>query len=296
MTRSALDPTIARFVAQPRRIGARLMLVCFALLLVVLVLMLGLLFTDSWGRAGQRLDLVMEAYIVLQALLLAAALHAQLGAAAGPVAPLWQLWRQPALRDLPELPPLPRWKLALCYALPLLAAAGLLTMMAQTSARLERAWVPVQERYELEAMQGAGLAAPLIQLDCAAVPIPTTTESRCFILAPKAARPDPERFLRAWVDDMRSWVDWSGPEPVRREAPPLRLKLWQGGGFAGADQRVDLRVSRGDGPEEIPVDHRLLFVTRVGEQTGTVPAASEALTNWLGQQVFHTLLVVTPEE
>lgn len=298
MSGPALEPVAPHFVARPRRAGVRVLKVCIALLMVLAGLLLGTLFLEP-GRVGGPpafLEELMVALGTLNFLVLAAALHAQLGAQAGRVPSLWQLWRNPALRDLPELPPLPRWKLALCYGVPLLAMAGLFGLQSQISARMNDVGAAVQDEAQLEPRAVRLPGFPMIQLDCAAVPLLTTAQSRCFILSPRAAQPDPQRFLDAWTDHMRAWVDWSGPEPVWREALPLTLKVWQGGGFAGADQRVALRVRRGNEPQEVPVNHRLLFLSRTAQRTGSVPPASRALADWLGRQVFQTLLVMTPED
>ncbi|WP_278913367.1 hypothetical protein [Deinococcus wulumuqiensis] len=287
---------------RPRAAPFRVMTVLLSAVLGgYLLLLLSTFLSDDLGAV----DWIVVPLLLLP-LLLGARAYAysggpqELGAVAAPL----QLWRDPRTRTLPELPPLPRWKVALHFLVPLLVSAGLLIwMLPDVQRRGQFSDDLFWRRAAVEDMERTAANVGFIRVGCQDFPVPTRPESLCFIAPPDRA-PSPRQplaqALPQWVGENLSWIEIdfkhpdSDPNPVRHDvaAPPLAFR--RGGGVVGVSTQLDLPVTAEAGKAPVLGAFQLDGLERTGPPSGTVPATFAAQERWLRAQVFGAYFVVTP--
>lgn len=291
---------------RPRPGGLRML----GIVQIVFLVLLGLAVVAGqvWSREAALLDrlltllpLIGLGFLLLVALSIGAQLHAYLGAPRGfgiVPTPL-QMWRNKALSQLPRLPSLPRWKVALCYGVPLLVAGALALFVSRdlggNSARMNA-------RFNTRSMQSSAFGLGFIRVSCGAFLIPgKTAESLCFVLpgARNTIRKNLSfpQALTEWTFQEGKWVEMGRRFEDTRVHEPGRvtLALREGGGVAGGSQVVTLRVYGSRlASDQVPRPFRLDYLTRTSGKEGAVPPDLARQAVWLWDQPFHAYFVVTP--
>ncbi|MFC6802195.1 hypothetical protein ACFQDE_11090 [Deinococcus caeni] len=193
-----------------------------------------------------------------------------------------QLWRHPELRTLPALPPLPLWRTALLYAVPVALIGGMFAWGSRDlGAQVARSTTNGQ--WTSAARLG------FTRVSCRDFPAGSVQpDSLCLV----AWQDFPQG--RSFADTVRAWVQGErltftdAGQPI--EAPALNLPFRQADGVTGGQWTVPLRRVAED-------DVRPFTVTAVSRrdpapESGAAPAPE--LASWLRGQVFHSVLTVTP--
>lgn len=270
---------------RPRPGPMRLTLVLQGVFLLGMLTGLAVLMVSSpLSRLSDRVIEVFPWWFLLQALSFGAYAHAYCGAfgTLGKVAAPMQLWRHPELRTLPALPPLPLWRTALLYAVPVALIGGMFAWGSRDlGAQVARSTTSGQ--WTSAARLG------FTRVSCRDFPAGRVQpDSLCLV----AWQDFPQG--RSFADTVRAWVQGErltftdAGQPI--EAPALNMPFRQAGGVTGGQWTVPLRRVAED-------DVQPFTVTAVSRrdpapESGAAPAPE--LASWLRGQVFHSVLTVTP--
>jgi len=282
-TASHIKPDGPHF--RPRPGPLRLTLVLQGVFLLGMLAGLAVLVVSSpLSRLADRVMALFPWWFLVQALSFGAYAHAYWGAfgTLGKAAAPLQLWRHPELRTLPALPPLPLWRAALLYAVPL----ALVGAMFAWGSRDLGAQVA---RYTTNGQWTSATRLGFTRVSCRDFPAGRVQpDSLCLV----AWQDFPQG--RSFADTVHTWVQGErrtytdAGQPI--EAPALKLPFRQAGGVTGGQWTVPLRRITED-------DTRPFTVTAVSRrdpvaETGAAPAPD--LASWLRGQAFHSVLIVTP--
>lgn len=270
---------------RPRPVPLRLMLIFQGVFLLGMLTGLAVLLVSSpLSRLTDRVIDLIPWWFLLQALFFGAYAHAYWGAfgTLGKAAAPSQLWRHPELRTLPALPPLPLWRAALLYAVPLALMGGMFAWGA-------RGLGAQVARYTTNSQWTSATLLGFTRVSCQDFPAGSVqADSLCLV----AWRDFPQGrsfadTVRAWVQDERLTFTDAGQSI---EAPALNLPFRQGGGVTGGQWTVPLRRIAEN-------DVQPFAVTAVSRrdpapESGAAPAPEVA--SWLRGQAFHSVLIVTP--
>ncbi|WP_155298831.1 hypothetical protein [Deinococcus kurensis] len=233
--------------------------------------------------AGRVIELFLWWFLV-QALSFGAYAHAYWGAfgTLGKAAAPMQLWRYPELRTLPALPPLPLWRAALLYAVPVALVGG---MFAWGSRDLGAQVA----RFTTNSQWSSAARLGFTRVSCRDFPAGSVTADSLCLVAWQDF-PQGRSFadtVRAWVQSERRTFTDAGP-PV--EAPVLNLPFRQAGGVTGGQWTVPLRRIAEDAVQPFTVT----AVSRRDPAPASGTAPAPALASWLRAQAFDSVLIVTP--
>ncbi|MFC4638755.1 hypothetical protein [Deinococcus hohokamensis] len=268
---------------RPRPGPLLFMLACTAVLLGGLLLFILLMLTNHfvfpwWGM------------LALLGLLMAATQHAYWGAPwkGNTAASAWQLWREPQTRNLPVLPPLPLWKVALIY----LGWLGLTAVIAFTfSKENQRRGQQQSASFNESSWLRSASKLGFVHVSCRDFPdTGLTSDSRCYIWpGASLASGEFKALLSEWVrDESGAYVNdhWN--------VPLFELPAQTAGGAWGGNATVRLRVWLAKEWDQELRPYRLNYLTRTGLRGGPVPAPLQEKMGWLRAQVFPAYFTFTP--
>lgn len=270
---------------RPRPGPLRLMLVLQGVFLLgMLAGLVVLLVSSPLSRLADRVVALFPWWFLLQALFFGAYAHAYWGAfgTLGKAAAPMQLWRHPELRTLPALPPLPLWRAALLYAVPL----ALVGAMFAWGSRDLGAQVA---RYTMSGQWTSATRLGFTRVSCQDFPAGRVQPDSLCLVAWQDF-PQGQSFadtVREWVQDERLTFTDAG-QPI--EAPALNLPFRQAGGVTGGQWTVPLRRIAEDDTQPFTVT----AVSRRDPAPASGAAPAPDLASWLRGQAFHSVLIVTP--